>query len=97
MSLDAESFDRAWNAGYLHGAQSAAVALAYEAVAHDLLASCGFHRSDTRAIWEQAQHEAQMRHPDLTEVERRALAARRISRLLIRGVLQRRPVGFEAA
>jgi hypothetical protein len=89
MTLDADSFDRGWNAGHEHGLHSGAVAAIYTDVADELMRICGVGRADALMLREQALHDAKLGHPELSDVEQRALAARRIARLLLRGLIQR--------
>lgn len=95
--IDEDSFDRGWNAGHEHGLHSGAIAAIYTDVADEMMRVCGVRRADARMLREQALYDAQREHPELTDVEQRALAARRIARLLMRGLVQRFETDGEVA
>jgi hypothetical protein len=89
MSLDGRAYDRAWNAGARHGVRSQAVAVAHEHRAAELCRALGISRTDGRMLLEQARHDARVVHFDLSSTEQRAIAAKRLARLLLSGLLER--------
>jgi hypothetical protein len=89
MSLDREAFDRAWDAGCRHGTSAGVVATVYADVVDEILRICGVSTADACMIREQAEFDAQVAHPELTLVERRALAAQRVVRLVLHGLVAR--------
>jgi hypothetical protein len=81
-----DDFGRGWSAGFRRGAETDLVATIYEDLAGDLLRVCGVPLATARAIAEQASCDVAREHPELPLASRRALAARRIARLVTRRV-----------
>jgi hypothetical protein len=79
-----DDFGRGWSAGFRRGAESDFVAVVYEDIAAQLMRACGIPLARARAIAEQADSDLRIEHPELPLCTRRALAARRIERALLR-------------
>lgn len=89
MSLDPGAFGRGWDRGFRHGVSSGVVATVYADVVDEILRICGVTAADARMIRRQAEFDAQVAHPELPLAERRALAARRVVRLVLHGLIAR--------
>lgn len=74
--------ERVWFHGWRSGFASAWVAITAIAEADRLLELCRFTPGERRAAWQQAQDDAREEHPSLPPALLRALAARRLQRLL---------------
>jgi len=87
--IDAHSFDRGWERGRRHGARSQAVAIYHEQRLARLVRALDLHRGEARMLLEQARHDAAHEHPDLPQHEQRAIAAQRLTSLILRQLLDR--------
>ena len=87
-SWDEDGWDRAWDRGYAEGLAAARVAV--DAIA-DAQAALGLTRASPglrKALWEEAVDEVQREHGDLPPVIMRALAARRITSIVVAGLVR---------